>query len=404
MLAILLVIGGIRIAQVLGKFFVVFPVAAVTAIVLFTAYAVPFVLLVRTVDYLERESVGLRVVAFAWGGVVATSAAIAGGSAVSNLLARMVSPRFTAQWGPAIAGAGVEEVVKVLGVVAIALVARTQIKNIVDGIGYGALIGLGFQVVEDVVFAMNAVAVSSGSDRVGPVVMTFLLRGFLGGLWSHTLFGALAGAGVAYAMVRKDRSRLVRFAVAAALCGSAWWFHFLWNSPLLADGFGYGIVGVLAAMLIKGIPALAVGVVLVVAAQRHQADYYAAMLASVGDHRIATRDEIATLISPRGRAAARRHARTRLGRPGARAVRRLQLAQARLAVSISTEPGVEVCQRRHEVLVRRHELLALAMAASRRNPSWAKKLAASAAVTAQVVGALFIVIAIGVAIFQLGGT
>ena len=45
----------------------------------------------------------------------------------------------------------------------------------------------------------------------------FVARGFLAGPWSHTLFTALAGAGVGYVVVRRERRRAVRYAV-ATLC------------------------------------------------------------------------------------------------------------------------------------------------------------------------------------------
>src|SRR6185369_6418393 len=114
-------------------------------------------------------------------------------------------------------------------------------------------------------------------------------------------------------------------------------------------------------LLVKGIPALLVGVGLVVAAERRESEYYAGLLAGVADHRVATPDEITTLVSPRRRLAARQRARDRLGAAGARAVRRLQRAQARLAVALSRDPAGEVPRRRREVLRRRHQLLALAL-------------------------------------------
>ena len=200
--------------------------------------SLPFVILVRAIDYLEREPFVLQVSAVAWGGLVATSAAISASGAMQNVLAKVISPQYAAEWGPAVVGAIVEEILKVLGVVTIALIARGHINSVVDGLVYGALVGLGIQVVEDILFAMNAVAVQAGDDRLGPVVVTFFLRGFLGGLWSHTLFTGMAGAGVAYALIQRNRPLVVRAAVLAVLMGAAWGFHFLWNSPLLADGFG----------------------------------------------------------------------------------------------------------------------------------------------------------------------
>jgi RsiW-degrading membrane proteinase PrsW (M82 family) len=401
-MSVLLGLGGWRIGMIMQRAFAAYPTATTVAVALFVLYAVPFILLVRVIDYLEREPVLLQGAAVAWGGLVATSAAISGSTAVQDILAKLSTPRFATDWGPAIGGAAIEETLKVLGVVMIALLARSHMNSMVDGFVYGALVGLGFQVVEDVVFAVNAVAVSSGTDQVEPVVATFLLRGFLGGLWSHTLFTALSGAGVAYFLVRRDRSLGVRSAVAAALFLVAFGFHFLWNSPLLGDGFGYGIVGLIGVLLLKGIPALLVGAVLIVAAEQREADYYAAMLAALADPRMATPDEIRALISPLRRFAARRHARLRLGRAGGRAVRRLQRSQARLAVAVARDPAAEVTRRRRDVMARRHELLALGLTGT--GPT---RRAAVLTGVATVIGELLVVgllvVGVGLAIRAFGG-
>jgi RsiW-degrading membrane proteinase PrsW (M82 family) len=391
----LLAIGAWRLAEVLHSAFAVYPVASGVAVGLFTLYAVPFVLLLRTIDYLERQPTLLKLGAFAWGGAVATTAAISGGAALEDLLAKSVSPAYAAQWGPAVASAGLEEVLKLLGVVIIALIARRSFTSVIDGFVYGALVGLGFQVVEDVVFAVSAVALNGAGDRAGPVVVTFVVRGFIGGLWSHTLFTGLSGAGVAYGLVRTDKPLPVRVAVAVSLFAAAWGGHFLWNSPWLSNGFGFGPLGALAAVLIKGIPVLLVGIVLLVAAERREADYYSALLASVADPRIATEDEIRALVSPRRRFAARRRARTRLGWAGGRAVRRLQRAQAQLAVALSRDPGAEVVHRRRDVLGRRHQLVALSLAGGPAN-----RRTAALATSALVIGETLLVgvLAAGVAL------
>jgi RsiW-degrading membrane proteinase PrsW (M82 family) len=335
----LLLVGGVRVAGVLSDAFARFPTATAVAVCLFAAYAVPFWIFVGALDYLEREPPALLATAFAWGGLVATSLALRGGPALHNLIAKLGSPGFAAQWGPAIAGATVEEIAKVLGIVAIVLVAREQVNSVLDGVVYGALVGLGFQVVEDVVYAVNAVALAGGGDQVDPVVTSFLLRGFLAGLWSHTLFGALAGAGIGYLVVRTERPAGTRMAVAALAVGGAWLCHFVWNSPLLADGFGYGGAGVLAALLIKGVPPLLMILLLVHAAGGREADYYTAHLVALADRRVITPNEVRVLSRSWSRAEARRYAHGRAGTRGDRAVRRLQRAQARLAVELSRAGG-----------------------------------------------------------------
>jgi RsiW-degrading membrane proteinase PrsW (M82 family) len=353
LLVVLIAIGGWRIGDLLRREATGYPLATAVAFGLFTLYAAAFIAVVRSLDYFEREPPLLLLAALAWGALVATAAAVRGDAAMHDLLAKLISPAFAASWGPAVAGPTVEELAKTLGVVVIVLIAHAQINSVVDGFVYGAFVGLGFQVIEDIVYALNAVALAGRGDSPAPVIGTFLLRGFLGGLWSHTLFSALAGAGVAYAALRRDRRGWQRIAVALAALAGAWLFHFGWNSPLLADGFGYGAPGVLAALLLKGIPALLLIALLIRDAGRREAAYYLDKL--VGDPRVATPSELVALKAARTRSAARRYAGKRLGRPGRRAVRRLQRAQAMLALEVS-RGGVRAARYRAAALAER-ELL-----------------------------------------------
>ena len=69
--------------------------------------------------------------------------------------------------------------------------------------------------------------------------------------------------------------------VVLSLAG-AWLAHFAWNSPVLSGGFGLGTAGQIAAVLVKGIPALLIVLALVRAAGDREADYYARMLTDAG--------------------------------------------------------------------------------------------------------------------------
>ncbi|MFC7535286.1 PrsW family intramembrane metalloprotease [Actinoplanes sp. GCM10030250] len=349
--AALLAAGAVRIAQITGRFLDVYPLATITAILLFALLAVPFWLFVSELDFLEREPASLRVVAFAWGGLVATSVSIPGSNALENLIAKLGSPHLAAEWGAALAGPTVEEIAKTLGVIAIVLIARPQVNSVLDGVVYGALVGLGFQIVEDVVFAVGAVSLAGGGDQIQPVVTTFLVRGFLAGVWSHTLFGALAGAGIGYLVVNPDRTRRHRIAMAGLALAGAWASHVLWNSPLFRDGLGNGALALLAVLVFKGLPPLLLILYLVRRAHDREAAYYVGKLAELRDPALITDGELLVLGSGSRRAAARRHAAARAGRRARSAVRRLQRAQARLAVELSraTEPEV-----RHHAEVRKH--------------------------------------------------
>lgn len=328
------VVGAGRIGHIFADAVTLYPRASVTAFVLFTVYAIPFVLVVREVDYLEREPVALLATALVWGGLVATSMANLGNTAAQDLLAKLVSPGFSDRWAPALAGPTDEETLKALGVLAIVLLARRHVNSVVDGFVYGALVGLGFQVVEDFVYSINAVVLAGDGDQVAPVVAMFLVRGFLGGLWSHTLFTALAGAGIGYAVVRRERALRTRVAVALLAYLGAWLLHFVWNSPLLADGFGMGVGGLIGALLLKGIPGFVAVLLLLRVARQHEAGYYLGRLNGIEPILVAP-EEMEALVTARGRTAARKRAAAYAGLRAERAVRRLQHAQSRLAVEIS---------------------------------------------------------------------
>ncbi|MEV6342205.1 PrsW family intramembrane metalloprotease [Actinoplanes sp. NPDC051851] len=332
---LLLAVGAVRMSQILARFLEAFPIATVAAIGLFGLLAIPFWLFVSELDFLEREPAGLMSVAFAWGGLVATSVSIPASTALENLIAKIGSPSLAAEWGAALAGPSVEEIAKTLGVVAIVLIARSQVNSVLDGVVYGALVGLGFQIVEDVVFAIGAVALAGQGDQIQPVVTTFLVRGFLAGVWSHTLFGALAGAGIGYLVVTTDRGRAHRIIMAGLALFGAWASHVLWNSPLFREGLGNGAVALLAVLVFKGLPPLLLILYLVRRAHDREAAYYVAQLASLRDPELITVGELRALGSGSRRAAARRHAAASAGRQARVRVRRLQRAQARLAVELS---------------------------------------------------------------------
>src|SRR5215813_1032388 len=67
MLLALLVIGTVRISSLVSDAFTRYPVATVTAAILFALYAIPFVIVARSVDFFEREPPLLLMTAMLWG-------------------------------------------------------------------------------------------------------------------------------------------------------------------------------------------------------------------------------------------------------------------------------------------------------------------------------------------------
>ncbi len=396
---VLLMLGAARMTQLAGRFLTTYPKATLTALLLFGLLAVPFWLLVSELDFLEREPTGLLVLAFAWGALVATAVSIPGSAALDDLVAKLGSPHLAADWGAAIAGPTVEESAKTLGVVAIVLIARAQVNSVLDGVVYGAMVGLGFQIVENIVYAIGAVAFAGQGDQVQPVVTTFLLRGILAGIWSHTLFGALAGAGIGYLVVRRERAPTHRIFVAALAFLGAWASHMLWNSPLFSDGLGNGAPALLGVLLLKGLPPLLLILLLVRRVHDREADYYTGRLAGLRDREpdLITPGELGVLGSGSRRAAARRHATALAGRQAGTAVRRLQHAQARLAVELSRTESDPAESTRSEIRAQRDILERLGHPEAIAGPRAWRHTASTIVTTTVAIAVLF------VALSALGG-
>jgi RsiW-degrading membrane proteinase PrsW (M82 family) len=354
----LMAIGTVRIGSIVAAGFREFPVGAVLAVVLLTLYAIPFLLFVYRLDLFEREPMTMVGAAFAWGGLVATSLALSGNQALFDLASKLGSPELAGRWGPALAAPPVEETLKVLGVVILVLIARDQFDTPLDGMVYGALVGLGFQVVENFIYCMNAIELAGGDREVVPVLGIFLVRSLVG-LWSHATYTAIAGYGVGYFASRRDRSLAARTGAAALAFAVAFAAHFVWNSPLLTEAFGEGL-GILVGLVLKGIPVLVLLIVMYRLARDQEATWFrAATTGEVGTD-VLLEDELDELMTLSRRRDVRRMVRRIRGRSAARLVDRLQHAQLDLGLACSrTGPAAE---RDAEAARRRIRLLRVQLA------------------------------------------
>jgi protease PrsW len=310
------------------------PAAFVLAVVLFAIHGAVFVTIIRAVDWLEPEPRWLFAAAIIWGGFVASANALRANTALESILVKVTSLGFVRDWAAAIEGPTDEEILKTLGIVMIVLLARRQINSILDGVVYGAFVGLGFQEIENITYSLNAVA-AAGEDSLGAVVQTFVVRGLLAGLWSHTVYSAIAGAGVAYAVLHRERSWFNRIGVALGALALAWLMHFLWNSPAAASlTDNAGTYGILLVLLIKGLLILGTFLILLHFFRKDEYEGLAGPLESLQNPWIATHNEITALRGWRSRGRARWNAYVYGGMRAYTRVRSLQRAQADLAVDM----------------------------------------------------------------------
>jgi len=296
-------------------------------------YALPVCALVYVLDLYEREPPSVLLAAVLWGGVIATTLAGYANEGWGLVVSRIGGPAFAARWTTALTAPIVEEALKGLGIVVIFLVVREEIDDAMDGFVYGAMVGLGFAVVEDVFYFM---AVFGG--KPSGVLQGFFLRVVAGGLYSHVLYTGLVGMGIGYAVERRDAaSRERKVAVLAGLAAIAVIAHFVWNSPFL-DLFpaepwhGADWFQVFLATSVKGLPFLGFVMLALRLARRRERRWLTGVLAAETDDGGISSRELDVLASPHRRRQVRREMRRRAGSRAASVLHRLQREQVNLGM------------------------------------------------------------------------
>lgn len=162
----------------------------------------------------------LLLAAFLWGAVVAPVLAAALNRGLRALLTGQVADaqRLTAGVGAPV----IEEGAKALALFALALVWRHALRDVRAGIVFGALVGLGFALTENLTY-FAAATVMRGAEGLAEAVY---LRAALGALL-HPTFSACAGAGLGWAASTGRPTRRIAAALAGLLAAVA--AHALWN-------------------------------------------------------------------------------------------------------------------------------------------------------------------------------
>jgi RsiW-degrading membrane proteinase PrsW (M82 family) len=303
-------------------------------------YGVPVFILIYILDLYEREPLSLVIGSLLWGGVVATVLAGIANGGWSAVFAD-VAPEFGMRWGAAIIAPFTEETLKGLAVVMIYLIARREVDDIMDGFVYGAVSGLGFALVENVLYFVAIIAPSPEFEGnvIAGVLEGFYLRVVASGLYGHILWTGLFGIGVAYFVSRRGEATVgKRFAVMAGFIVLAVLGHFFWNSPLFSGLFpifpleGLEYLQLLIYTAIKGLPLLIFVILMIILARRREHRWLRAALATEVGREGLHPSELAILERPAARRQSRRDTARTAGPHVARVVKRLQDAQINLAM------------------------------------------------------------------------
>jgi RsiW-degrading membrane proteinase PrsW (M82 family) len=277
------------------------------AAVLTTAVAaLSFPLLILVCFWLDRyepEPGRYRLAALGWGGV----AAVALSFIAEQLL--FAIPGTDTFVDTAIIAPIVEEFGKALFLIAIVIFRRAQIHGLLDGIVYGALVGIGFAFVEDILYYLGAL-------NEGALPTVVFLRGILGP-FAHPLFTSATGIGIGVAVTTRRPALRILAPILGYLAAAT--MHGIWNGSSFWGGRGFFFA--YAAIML---PLLIVVLAVAIWARYREGRMLTAALRQTAQMGWIRPEEIRWVAQLSDRISARAYARRIGGRPAAQALRAYQ--------------------------------------------------------------------------------
>jgi len=293
-------------------------------------------LVVRRLDRNEKEPWRLVLAAAVWGAIVATSLVILGEGAWQQVSFQTLVPGPGLEASLALSAGLFEELAKGVAVLLLFLVMRDEFDDVVDGIVYGAAVGLGFNFMESISYMTYVYSVFGDGQGAYAAGFQWYARQVLGLFFGHASYTALIGAGIGIArQLASRRAQLLSIASGWLIAIAA---HFSWDAWLTFFPISHSLLAIvevhLRTFLMEG-PYVAMVAVLLMLGLRLEGRALARQLAAEASTGLGAVQphEVPLLASPWQRFRARWQAMDRGG--GFRAyarVARLQNAQLDLAM------------------------------------------------------------------------
>ena len=181
-----------------------------------------YVMVIYWVDRYEREPFWLLSAAFIWGAIPSIIIALIFNELFSIPLYMLAGPDMGDFLTAALIAPPVEEIAKGLALLLIFIFWHREIDSWLDGIIYGAMVGMGFAMVENFFYYLYEFE-TGGAEGL---TILALLRGFVFGL-NHAFYTAMTGLGIAAARLSPKWSTKLLAPLAGLSVGI--FLHFLHN-------------------------------------------------------------------------------------------------------------------------------------------------------------------------------
>lgn len=189
-----------------------------------------YTLVLWWLDRYEKEPLHLLLVTFVWGAVPSLLLALVAEIWVGSAAASIFGPNAPST----IIAPVVEEALKALVLIGIFIFARREFNGILDGIIYGALVGFGFAMSENMLYFMV---------YANQLVSVWLLRAVVFG-FNHAFFTSIVG--IALGMVRYEQRRWMGYVAVPVALWLAILLHALHNTSTQS-----GLLGLILAWVVN---------------------------------------------------------------------------------------------------------------------------------------------------------
>jgi len=188
-----------------------------------------YVMLLLWIDRYESEPLWMLATAFFWGALVAVFIAL-----ILNTFNELVvaaatkSMQIGQNFGAVISAPIVEESAKASILFILFFFKKDEFDDIIDGIVYAGMVGLGFAMTENILYYGKAV-----QGGLGSLTFLFILRG-MAAPFSHPLFTSMTGIGLGWA--RQSNNGFVKVVMPVLGFMLAILMHATWNGSATYGG------------------------------------------------------------------------------------------------------------------------------------------------------------------------